>query len=160
MSDIVGNTKFKIENTKSYVPIVTLSTEYNVKLTKPLNEGLKRSVYWNQYKREIKSRDLDNVNPLKILLDASFQGVKRLFLLAFNNTTVDVASNPIDNTDNRVEKNSHRKYFLPRVDTTNYNVLIDGRNFYDQPTGDQIKKYDDIRKIATKQGHDYTTGCL
>ena len=160
MSDIVGNTKFKIGNTKSYVPIVTLSTEYNVKLTKPLNEGLKRSVYWNQYKREIKSRDLDNVNPLKILLDASFQGVKRLFLLAFNNTTVDVVSNPIDNTNNRVEKNSQRKYFLPRVDTTNQNVLNDGRNFYDQPTGDQIKKYDDIRKIATKQGHDYTTGCL
>ena len=160
MSDIVGNTKFKIENTKSYVPIVTLSTEYNVKLTKPLNEGLKRSVYWNQYKREIKSRDLDNVNPLKILLDASFQGVKRLFLLAFNNTTVDVVSNPIDNTNNRVEKNSQRKYFLPRVDTTNQNVLNDGRNFYDQPTGDQIKKYDDIRKIAIKQGHDYTTGCL
>ena len=160
MSDIVGNTKFKIGNTKSYVPIVTLSTEYNVKLTKPLNEGLKRSVYWNQYKREIKSRDLDNVNPLKILLDASFQGVKRLFLLAFNNTAVDVVSNPIDNTNNRVEKNSQRKYFLPRVDTTNYNVLNDGRNFYDKPTGDQIKKYDDIRKIATKQGHDYTTGCL
>ena len=42
----------------------------------------------------------------------------------------------------------------------NYNVLIDGRNFHDQLINDQIKKYDDIRKIATGKGHDYTTGCL
>ena len=50
--------------------------------------------------------------------------------------------------------------FLPRVDITNYNVLIDGRNFYDQPINDQIKKYDEIRKIGTGKGDDYTTGCL
>ena len=43
---------------------------------------------------------------------------------------------------------------------TNYNVLIDGRNFYDQPINDQIKKYNEIRKIATGKGDDYTTGCL
>ena len=41
-----------------------------------------------------------------------------------------------------------------------YNVLIDGRNFYDQPINDQIKKYDEIRKITTGKGDDYTTGCL
>ena len=75
-----------------------------------------------------------------------------MFVLAFNNT---------DNGDKKVERNSHRKYFLPRVNITNYNVLlIDGRNFYDQPTNDQIKKYDAIRKIATGQGDDYTAGCL
>ena len=43
---------------------------------------------------------------------------------------------------------------------TNYNVLIDGRKFDDQPINDQIKKYDEIRKIATGKGDDYTTGCL
>ena len=42
-------------------------------------------------------------------------------------------------------------YFISRVDLTNYNVLIDGRNFYDQPINDQIKKYDEIRKIATEK---------
>ena len=57
-------------------------------------------------------------------------------------------------------KYNHRQYFLPRVDITNYNVLIDGRNFYDQPINDQIKKYDEIRKISTGKGDDYTTGCL
>ena len=50
--------------------------------------------------------------------------------------------------------------FLPRVDITGYNVLIDGRNFYGQPISDQIKKYDEIRKIATEFGDDYTTACL
>ena len=93
-------------------------------------------------------------------LGCSFQCVNRLFVLAFNNTTEDVAGNPINNTANRVQRDSHRKYFLPRVDITNYNVLSDGRNFYDQPINDQIKKYDEIRKIATGKGDDYTTRCL
>ena len=83
-----------------------------------------------------------------------------MFVLAFNNTTVDVANNPINNTNNRVVKDSHRKYFLPRVNMTKCNVLIDGRNFYDQPINDQIKKYDEIRKVTAGQGDDYTTGCL
>ena len=74
-----------------------------------------------------------------------------MFVLAFGNT---------NNGANRVERDSHRKYFLPRVDIINYNVLIDGRNFCDQPINDQIKKYDEIRKIATGKGDDYTTGCL
>ena len=58
-----------------------------------------------------------------------------------------------------LKKDSHRNYFLPRVNITNYNVLIDGRNFYDQPINDQMRKYDEIRKIATGQGDYYTTGC-
>ena len=57
-------------------------------------------------------------------------------------------------------ENSYRKCFLPRVNINNYNLLIDSRNFYDQPINDQIKKYNEIRKIATRQGNDYTTGCL
>ena len=83
-----------------------------------------------------------------------------MFVLAFNNTNAAILNNPINNTANRVERNSHRRYFLPRVNITNYNVLIDGRNFYDQPINDIIKQYDEIRKISTGQGDDYTTGCL
>ena len=83
-----------------------------------------------------------------------------MFALAFNNTSVTVHNNPINNTNNRVKRNSHTKYFLPRVNITNYNVLIDGRNFYDQPINDLVKQYDEIRKTATGQGDDYTTGCL
>ena len=68
-----------------------------------------------------------------------------LFLLF--NTTVNVPNDPISNTNNRVERNSHTKYFLPKVNVTNFNVLIDGRNFYDQPINDLIKQYNKIRKL-------------
>ena len=68
-------------------------------------------------------------------------------LRAFSNTTVNSRDNPINNTNNRVERNSHTKYFLPKVNVTNFNVLIDGRNFYDQPINDLIKQYGKIRKL-------------
>ena len=42
----------------------------------------------------------------------------------------------------------------------NYNIEIDGRNFYDQPINDLITQYDEVRKISTGQSDDYTTGCL
>ena len=83
-----------------------------------------------------------------------------MFVLAFNNTGATIPNNLIDNTANKVERNSHRKYFLPRVNITNYNVLVDGRNYHDQPVNDMIKQYDEIRRIATGQEDDYTTGCL
>ena len=86
---------FQITSTKLYVPVVTLSTKYNINLKKQLNEGFKRSVYWNEYKLKIETKTADNNNVTRFQLDASFQGVNRLFVLAFNNTTEDVASNPI-----------------------------------------------------------------
>ena len=151
---------FKITNTKLYNPIITLSSKDNVKLVKLLEEEFKRPVYWNEYQTKIESRNLDNNNLTRFPLDASFQGVRRLFVLVFNNTTVNVPNNPINNTNNRALRNSHTKYFLPRVNITNYNILIDRRNFYDQPINDLVKKYDEIRKTATGRGDDYITGCL
>ena len=62
-------------------------------------------------------------------------------------------------TIKKLKKNSHKKYFLPRVNTTNCNILIDERNFYDQPINDQIKQHDEIGKTATGQGDDSTTKC-
>ena len=87
---------------------------------------------------KMQPENLDNNNPLRILLDASFQGVKRLFVLAFDNTV---------NDNKKVERDSHKKYFLPRVTITNYNVLIDGKNIYDQPIGDQIKNVMKLDKL-------------
>ena len=147
----IADTTFKIKNTKLYVLSVTLSTKDNAKLVKLLEEGFKRPVYWNEYQTKIETRDLDNNNLTRFPLDASFQGVRRLFVLVFDNT---------ENDANKVERTGHGKYFLPTVKTSNYNVLIDARNFYDQPVNDIIKQYDEIRKIATGQGDDYTTGCL
>ena len=53
-----------------------------------------------------------------------------------------------------------KKYFLPRVKIENYNIEIDGKNFYHEPINDSVKQYDEVRKISTGQGDDYTTGCL
>ena len=101
--------------------------------------------------KKVETKNLGNNNVTRYPLDASFQEVNRLFVLAFTNT---------DGDTNQVETNSHGKYFLPRVNITEYNVLIDGRNIYDQAVNDLIKQCDEIRKIATGKGDDYTTGCL
>ena len=87
------------------------------------------------------------------LLNASFQGVKRL---SFFNYVI-AADN---NADEEAGIKSNTKYFLPRGEIENYNVLIDGINFYDQPINDIIKQYDEVRKVSTGYGDDYTTGCL
>ena len=100
----------------SYVPIVTLKTEDNAKLSKLLNKGFKRSIYWNKYK--IIFKDYNN-EYIRERLDASFQGVSRLFVLAYARG------------DNVTNEDSYWKYFFPRLKIKNYNIEIDGRNFYD-----------------------------
>ena len=87
---------------------------------------------------------------IRDLLDSSCQGVKRLFVLAYNNTA----------GNDQVFVDSYKKYFLPRVKLDNYKIEIDGRNFYDQPINNSIKQYDEVRKISAGQDDDYTTGCL
>ena len=82
----------------------------------------------------------------------SFQGFRRLFVLA-NAIVAGAANDEAGMKDNK-------KYFLPKREIKNYNVLIDGRNFYDQSINDLIKQYDEVRKVSTGQGDDNTTGCL
>ena len=107
---------FAITDSKVYVPVVTLKTEDNVKLSKLLNEGFKRLVYWNKHK--IILRDYDN-EYIRQRLDASFQGFSKLFVLAYARD------------DNVTNENSYRKYFLTGIKIKNYNIEIDGRNVYD-----------------------------
>ena len=80
LSSVGTAATFAITDTKLYVPIVTLKTEDNAKLSKLLNEGFKRSIYWNKYK--IIFKDYNN-EYIKERLDASFQGISRLFVLAY-----------------------------------------------------------------------------
>ena len=140
---------FKITDTKLYVPIVTLSTKDNTNLTKQLNDGFERTVYWNEYKIIHDSTATAAADPYTKTLDASFQGVNRLFVLGFAR-----------GGNNPATRSGYRKYYLPRIDITKYNVLIDGRKFYDQPINDKIRQYDEIRKVATGKGDNYATGCL
>ena len=139
---------------KLYVLAVTLSTEDSVKLSKQLDEGFKRSVYWNKYKvidnsvAEIAATNTKKYK--KERLDASYQEVKRLLVLVYDNTE----------GNNQISVDSFKKYFLPRVKLEDCNIEIDQKNFYDQPINDSIKQYDEIRKVSTGQGDDYTTGSL
>ena len=136
---------FKITDAKLYVPIVTLKTEDNAKLSKLLSEGFKRAVYLNKYKIIFEDYNNEHIGER---LDASFQGVNKLFVL------------PYAHGNNVTDENSYRRYFLPRGEIKNYNIEINGINFYDKSINDLIKQYDEIRKIWIEQGDDYTTGCL
>ena len=62
--------------------------------------------------------------------------------------------------NNKLSVDCYKKHFPAKVKIENYNIEIDGRNFYDKPINDSIKQYDAIRKISAGQGDDYTTGCL
>ena len=141
-----------------------MSTKDNNNLTKQLNEGFKRTIYWNQYvSQPFPETPHKKAGVTRFALDAAFQGVNKLFVLAFEDTRADEAADapaPRNLVANRVIRDSYRKYFVPHVDITSYNMLIDGRNFYDQPINDSIRKHDEIRKIVTVKGDNYATGCL
>ena len=137
------NATFAITDTKLYAPVVTLSTKENTKFFQQLKSGFKRVINWNKY---LSKPELLAQNPnLNHLVEPSFQGVNRLFVLAF------------ENDDDRT---SDDRYYLPTVKIKDYNIVINGENFFDQPIKNNKITYDNIRKIATGQGDDYTTGCL
>ena len=136
LSSAGNSAKSKITDTKLQATIVTLSTKNNVNLSKQSTNGFKRYVFWSEY-QSIPAKVKNNGINIYELLSASLQGVKRLFVLAYDAT----------NGDNAEIKNK-RMYFLPRAEIKNYNVLINGRNFYDQPINDLMKEYDEVRKTS------------
>ena len=164
ISNVAGDSKFKITKTELYVPVVTLNTEDNDKLNKLLDGEFKRKVYWNEYKLKIESiTQAHNDNNFKrSLLDSKIPFVNKLFVIGFNDNVENPAGDPpvINDNPRRVKRDSHRKYFLPRVDIKDYNILIDERNFYDQNISNDFKKYEELRKVMTGRGDDYTTGSL
>ena len=134
---------FEITDTKLYVPVVTLSTQENTKFFQQLKSGFKRVINWNKY---LSKPELLAQNPnLNHLVKPNFQGVNRLFVLAFEK-------------DN--DRTSNEQHYLPTVEIKDYNIMINGENVFDQPIKNNKITYDNMRKIATGQGDDYTTGCL
>ena len=90
---------------------------------------------WIKHKTFAKNRYLNH------LINPSFQGVNILFVLSF---------------EKEDDRTSQSTYYLPEVEIKDYNVRIDGKNFFDQPINSMTKIYENIRKCTTGQGDDYT----
>ena len=135
----VGNqvATFRITETNLYVPVVTLLTQDNGKLLPQLKSGFKRTISWNKYlpKPELL---VQNAN-LNHLIEPSFQGVNRLFVLAFEDDG---------------QRISNKRYYILNVEIKDYNVMIDGKNFFNQPVKNENVRYENITKIATGQRDD------
>ena len=121
---------FTTTETNLYVPIVTLSTQDNAKLLPQLKSGFKRTIRWNKY---LAKPELLAQNPnLNNLIEPSFQSVNRLFVLAF---------------ENHARRTSSKRYYIPNVEIVDYNVMINGKNFFDQPISNMIKTYENIKEL-------------
>ena len=114
----VANQGATFATTKStlYVPVATLSAQNNAKLLQQLKPGFKRTINWNKY---LSKPELLAINPnLNHLVEQSFQGGNRLFVLVFEEDT---------------QRTSDKRYYLPNVEIKDYNVMIFGKNAFDQP---------------------------
>ena len=143
ITNSTGAGTLAITDTKRYVPVVTLSTLENTKFLQQLKSGFKRVINWNKYlsKPELLAQNRN----LNHLTEPSFQGLNRLFVLAF---------------ENDAQRTSHNAYYLPNVEIEDYNIMINGENFFDQQIKDNKVIYENIRKITAGQGDEYATGFL
>ena len=97
-----------------YIPVVTLSTENYNKLLEQLKCGFKRTIKWNKYRSETSNQTKNN--NLNYLIDLPFTKVNRLFLFSLENEN---------------DRASFSKYYIPKVEIKNFNVLIDGKPFFE-----------------------------
>ena len=116
---------FTIKDTKLFV---LLPVRDNQKLSKLLSKGFERSVSWNEYKT--KSELKNTAIEYRYFLESNFVGVHRLFVLVYTNQI------------NNAKRFNAQKYYLPKGITKTYNVIINGKNFYDQPIDYDIKRYE------------------
>ena len=139
--DSPANPTFKITDCKSYVPVVTLSAENDNKLLEPLKTGFKGTIKWNKYRSEISNQTKNN--NLNYLFDPTFTIVNRLFVLSF---------------ENKNDRTSFLKYYGPKIEMKDFNVLIDGKPFFEIPAQNKKQVYEQI--IEMSKNNDYTTGNL
>ena len=137
----VNNATFKITDTKLYVPVVTLSTKDDNNFLEQLKSGFKRTIKWNKYRSEMTNQT--KTNHLNHLIDPTFIKVNRLFVLSF------------ENEEDRI---SFSKYYAPKVEIKDFNVLIDGKSFLDVPVKNKEEAYEKIMSIS--KNNDYTTDSL
>ena len=127
-----------------YVPVVTLSKENYTKFLEKLKTGFKRTIKWNKYRSQMTVQS--NNNNRNYLIDPTFTNVNRLFVLSFMR----------NNVGNNRDSFSH--YYLPNVEIKDFNVLIDGKSFFDLPVKNEEEIYEKIIKM--NNNNDYTTDNL
>ena len=127
------NIIFITNDTKLHVPVVTSPARDIQKLSKLLSKGFARSVYWNRY--NTKSENKSTKNEYRYFLESNFVGVNRLHVLVYKNQNASA------------KRFKTRRYYLPKGIIKNYNVIINGKNFYDQPIDYNIKRYEEIKKL-------------
>ena len=109
-----ANATSQIKDTILYVSVVTLSTENDKRLLEQSRTGFKRTIKWNKYNSEMTNQTQNN--NLNYLIDPTFIKVNRLFVLSFENEN---------------DRTSFSKYYVPNVQIKDFNVLIDGKIFFD-----------------------------
>ena len=136
------NSIFQITKNELYIPIVTLNTENNNKLNELLSKGFERTVVWNEYKSKIERVTIPQNDNMfrRTTLDVSFQGVSKLFAAFYKTDDIERNANA---------EESRRRYYLPRAEIKDYNILIDGRNFYYQNVNSSIVRYNELLKMTT-----------
>ena len=135
------NPIFKITDTKLYVPVVTLSTKVDNNFLEQLKSWFKRTIKWNKYRSEMTNQT--KTYHLNDLIDPTFAKVNRLFVLLF---------------ENKEDRTSFSKYYVPKVEIKDFNLLIDGKSFFDVPVKNKEKAYEKIMSIS--KNNDYATGNL
>ena len=126
------------------VPVVTLSKENDTKILEQLKSGFKKTTKWNKYRSQMTVQPQNN--NLNYLIDPTFTNVNRLFVLSFPRN---------NNTDSRY---SFSNYYVPKVRINDFNVLIDGKSFFDLPVKNEEEAYEKIMDMSNN--NDYTTGNL
>ena len=131
------NSVFQITKGELYIPVVTLNTENNNELSELLSKGFERAVVWNEYKSKIERVTIPQNDNMfrRTTLDTCFQCVSKLFAAAYETDDIERNANTED---------SRRRCYLPRAEIKDYNVLIDGRNFYYQDVNSSIVRYHEL----------------
>ena len=130
------NAAFKVTDTKLYVPVVTLSTKDDNNFLEQLKSGFKRTIKWNKYRSEMTNQT--KTNHLNYLIDPTFTKVNRLFVLSFKNEE---------------GRTSFSRYYEPKVEIKDFNVLIDGKRFFDVPVKNKEEAYEKTMSIS--KNNDY-----
>ena len=140
---------FEMKDTKLYVPFVTLSIKTLHKTFRTIKNRFKRTIKWNKHRSQMTTQPQNN--NLNYLVDPTFTNANRLFVLSFRRIAA-------ENNTTKDHRDSFSHYFVPNVEIKDFNVLIDGKNFFDLPVKNEEETYEKIVEISNN--NDYTTGNL